>query len=95
VPEEDVSEQLDACGGWNVWQSEQARMLCATVDHPTKIRVDGDQDTLFSRCHLKDGLVAWIGAEPGHFDYVVALPSKPFGQTMAGTAINEKSHLAS
>jgi hypothetical protein len=37
---------------------------------------------------LKDGLVAWIGAEPGHFDHIVALSPKPFGQTMAGTAIN-------
>ena len=59
--EEDVREQLDACGGRNVWQSEQACVLCATIEHSTKIGVDGDQDTLFSRRHLKDDVVAWIG----------------------------------
>jgi hypothetical protein len=90
-----VSKELDAFGSRNVRQTEQSRMIGSTVDHASKIRVNRDQDSAFLRCHFKDCPVTRIGAKTGHFDHIVTLGPKPFGQTMASTAIDEESHLAS
>jgi hypothetical protein len=70
-------------------------VLGTGVDHPSKIRVDGDQDSVFSGRHFQDRLVARVRAETGHFDYVMPFRPKPFGQTMARAAIDKESHFAS
>lgn len=90
-----VSEQLDALGGGNVGQSQQAGVLGTTVDHPSEIGVDRDQDSVLPHRQFEDCLVAWVGAEAGHFNHVVFFRPEPFGQTMASAAIDEESHLAS
>ena len=89
-----VSEQLDALGGGNVGQSQQAGVLGTAVDHPSEIGVDGDQDSVLPCCQFEDCLVARVGTETGDFNHVVLFRPEPFGQTMASTAIDEESHLA-
>jgi hypothetical protein len=95
VSSEYVGEQLDAFGGGNVGQSQQAGVLGTAVNHPSEIGVDGDLDSVLPRRQFEDCLVAWVGAETGDFNYVVFFRPEPFGQTMASTAIDEESHLAS
>ena len=58
----------------------------------TEIHVDCDHDSSFSRCHLEECAVTWIGAYAVGEDDIVTLVDEPVGKSPPHAGVDEELH---
>ena len=66
--------------------------LAVVENEQSEVAVNRDEDALFARCPLQEGLIPGIRIDFRRLAHVMALISQPESETLPGAAVNQELH---